>query len=211
MRRRKMKIKLSLNRLFTLIVGLMLYLGFSVLLPSCSRKPYYPKQRSYYRIDVPDHDYDTFKLNAPFTCQISRYAKMKTVHDSFEPKFDTWYDINYPQWKGSIHLSYKNIKPEDFREISEESRTLVYKHTVRADAIQETYFVNDKEKVYGIFYEMKGPAASQAQFFLTDSLHHALRGSLYFQAIPNADSIAPIAEYIEEDMKHLMETLTWNK
>jgi len=54
-----------------------------------------------------------------------------------------------------------------------------------------------------------GNAASQYQFFLTDSIDHFLVGSLYFYAQPNFDSIYPAAVYLEKDIVHLMETLKW--
>lgn len=39
--------------------------------------------------------------------------------------------------------------------------------------------------------------------------HSYLRGSLYFYASPNADSIAPAVEYFRKDVEHLIETLKW--
>jgi len=61
-----------------------------------------------------------------------------------------------------------------------------------------------------MFYEIDGNAASQAEFYITDSTKHFLTGSLYFNQRPNFDSIMPAAAYIKKDMRHLMETLKWN-
>jgi gliding motility-associated lipoprotein GldD len=58
---------------------------------------------------------------------------------------------------------------------------------------------------------MKGNAASPAQFYVTDSVRNFLRGSLYFNHTPNADSIAPAANYVLQDMIHMIETLEWNE
>ncbi|GAI68580.1 unnamed protein product, partial [marine sediment metagenome] len=38
----------------------------------------------------------------------------------------------------------------------EDSHTLAYKHTIKAQAIQEKLFVDETRKVYGIMYEIKG-------------------------------------------------------
>ena len=64
--------------------------------------------------------------------------------------------------------------------------------------------------MYGILYQIKGNAASQVQFLLTDSVKHFLRGALYFNNRPNKDSIAPVANYITEDIVRLMETAEWS-
>jgi gliding motility-associated lipoprotein GldD len=64
--------------------------------------------------------------------------------------------------------------------------------------------------VYGILYDIKGDAASNTQFFLTDSTHNFIRGALYFEVHPNKDSLAPVLEFINKDLVHLIETFEWN-
>ena len=60
-----------------------------------------------------------------------------------------------------------------------------------------------------MLYEIGGNAASQSQFYLTDSIRHFVTGSLYFYAKPNYDSILPASEYLKNDIKHIMESLKW--
>ena len=60
-----------------------------------------------------------------------------------------------------------------------------------------------------MFYEVVGNAASQAQFYVTDSTQHFLSGSLYFYVKPNYDSILPATEYVKNDIRKIMETLQW--
>ena len=80
---------------------------------------------------------------------------------------------------------------------------------VKADNILEQPFVNRDDRVYGMFYEVRGNAASQAQFYVTDSTEHFVTGSLYFYAKPNYDSIYPAAVYLQKDIRKIMETLKW--
>jgi gliding motility-associated lipoprotein GldD len=68
--------------------------------------------------------------------------------------------------------------------------------------------VNDN--VGGILYEIGGDAASPIQFFVTDSTNHFLRGALYFNSAPNADSLAPAIKYAKEDIMKMITTLKWN-
>ncbi|MHB9056531.1 MAG: gliding motility lipoprotein GldD, partial [Paludibacteraceae bacterium] len=88
---------------------------------------------------------------------------------------------------------------------------IVYKHTVRADGITETPFENPGKRVFGILYELTGNTASPVQFVLTDSTKHFFRGALYFDNVPNKDSIAPMSEYVREDIVHMMESFEWKK
>jgi gliding motility-associated lipoprotein GldD len=100
----------------------------------------------------------------------------------------------------------------NFQQLSEEARMLVYKpHTVKADAISESLYQSAERDVYGILYELKGNTASNVQFVVSDSVTHFLRGALYFNSNPNKDSIAPVVNYINEDIIRLVETLRWEK
>jgi gliding motility-associated lipoprotein GldD len=96
-------------------------------------------------------------------------------------------------------------------ELSEDARKYVYKHSVKADGISERVFEHPEKKVYGVFYDITGNAASSVQFTLTDSTQHFVRGALYFNNVPNKDSIAPMVDYIREDMVRLMESFEWKK
>ena len=83
--------------------------------------------------------------------------------------------------------------------VAEDSRTMAYKHTIKADAIMETLYSNDTSRVHGILYEIKGNAASSLQFWVTDSSRNFIRGSLYFNVEPNKDSLAPVISFFKEE------------
>ena len=180
-----------------------------VLLAGCGKKAQ-PKPYGYFRIDIPEHEYIEINNLGPYTIEKSIHCQPDKTDKTHATAADEWINLFYPTLNAKIHLSYKRIDKTTFQQITEESHSLAYKHTVRADAIQESYYGNDTTRVYGVLYEMKGNAASPAQFYVTDSVHNFLRGSLYFNHTPNADSIAPAANYVLQDMIHLIETLRWN-
>jgi gliding motility-associated lipoprotein GldD len=60
-----------------------------------------------------------------------------------------------------------------------------------------------------MLYNIKGNTASSVQFYLTDSVNHFLRGSLYFDVKPNKDSLAPVINFIRGDIEHFMESFSW--
>lgn len=90
-----------------------------------------------------------------------------------------------------------------------DSRQLAYKHSVKASRIDEYAIYLPGKKVFGIIYEIGGNAASSLQFHLTDSTEHFLRGSLYFNAVPNEDSLMPVITRAKEDINHLIQTFSW--
>ena len=114
----------------------------------------------------------------------------------------------YPKMKATLYLNYNSVK-NNLDSLLNDAYQLPYKHISKAESIPEKIFINPNKKVYGTLFSVIGDAASQHQFFLTDSLKHFLVGSLYFYARPNYDSIMPAAKYIERDVVHLMETLKW--
>lgn len=178
----------------------------TLLLSCCS--DYMPKPRGYFRIDLPEKvDYKTFDAkDYPFRFEYSDHSVVKPVpqNDSF------WVDIVYPKLNAKIYCSYKPIH-NNFQDISEDSRTFVYKHSAKADDITEQPYENPEHKTYGLLYELRGNTASNIQFILTDSTNHFFRGSLYFASSPNKDSIMPVVRFIRKDIIHLVETLEWNK
>jgi gliding motility-associated lipoprotein GldD len=58
---------------------------------------------------------------------------------------------------------------------------------------------------------LSGEVPSQFQFYITDSTRHFLRGALYFPTATKNDSLAPIINYIKQDMIHLLNTTRWKE
>ena len=121
-------------------------------------------------------------------------------------------NIEYSTLKGTIYLTYKSINnnQKNLIDFLRDAQNFTQKHTAKADEIKEKEYINKLNRVYGMFYEVGGNAASQSQFYLTDSTEHFLTGSLYFYAKPNFDSIYPAVVYLRNDMRILMESLRWN-
>ncbi len=169
---------------------------------SCEQE-YTPKPREYFRIDLPEKKYQVFDKNYPYKFENPVYSK---IIDSKKDSF--WVNIVFPGFNAAIYLTYKKIN-NNLPAYLEETRKFAYKHTVKADAINEYLLVHPEHNVYGILYEIKGNAASSVNFYATDSSSNFLRGALYFNVAPNKDSLAPVIEFITDDIAHLIETLEW--
>jgi len=185
------------------LISYSLLLAFGLF--ACSENPV-PKPRGYFRISFPQKQYRLLDTIYPFTFEYPTYGTI--VKEENRNDEGEWISISFPGYKAKIHLSYKDING-NLNQLSEDARNLAYKHTYKADAINEKVFADTQKKVYGILYDIKGNSASSVQFYLTDSSKHYLRGALYFRCQPNKDSLAPAIDFFTADVVHLIETLKW--
>jgi gliding motility-associated lipoprotein GldD len=177
-------------------------LGWVFLLSATScKEDVIPKPASYLRLDYPEANYANFENNCPFTFEINTDAVIKAEKDC-------GFTITYPKMKATIYLNYQPVN-KDINALLRDAQTLTYKHVIKADDILEQPYLNPDKKVYGMFYQVNGNAATNSQFYATDSTKHFVQGTLYFYAKPNFDSIMPATSYIKNDMQRLLETLKW--
>lgn len=168
-----------------------------------------PKPRGFFRIQLPAREY--VKVNAdslPFSFEMPNYCSISKPMDSQAQK--GWFNLDFKAFKAKVHFSHAYLKNSaSLDSMAEDARFLVYKHTVKASSIEEKLVHIKGKPIGGIFYKIGGNAASNMQFFLTDSTKNFVRGALYFQVSPQSDSLAPVVQFIQEDLEHLFETLEW--
>jgi gliding motility-associated lipoprotein GldD len=199
-----------------------------ILLFSCN-SPFTPKPREYFRISFPERKYQVFdQPGYPYSFEYpvyGRIAKDSTLFDE-NPDNPYWINIEFPDFGSRIYLSYKTIggnsvykiKTENgykdslvrntFDGLRDEAFKMTYKHSLKASSIDDSSF-STPNHLSGVYFKVGGNAATANQFFMTDSTRHFLRGALYFDAAPNADSLAPVNSFLQEDLKHMISTLKW--
>jgi gliding motility-associated lipoprotein GldD len=190
----------------------LILLAFLICSAGC-RQVTVPKPAGYFRIDLPRREYVLFDAkhddlnDLPFSFEYPAYGKLSLAEEKKnEPG---WLNIEFPFYKAKIYLTYKDIN-NNFDGLMEQSYKMnVKNHISKADAIKEQVISNQENKVFGILYDLKGNTASAVQFYVTDSVKHYLRGSLYFAAEPDADSLEPVINFFRGDIVHLIETLKW--
>ena len=169
---------------------------------------YTPLPRGYFRIDLPVHEYSWSDTTFPYYFKVPVYCEIDERLNNPDQKY--WVNISYPQYKATIYLSYKPVDG-NLIEYLEDSYTLVSKHIPKAEDIVDSIIEDRNRSVYGLTYKIKGTGtASPFQFFVTDSASHFLRGALYFNIVPNNDSLEPVIDFIETDIDTLLNSLKWN-
>ena len=176
-------------------------LGCVLLILFSCKEDYTPKPRAFLKLQFPEKIYQDYNTACPFTFQFPEYATIQ------EQKENCYMNIYFPYFKGTLFITYLPLKDNLYEHI-EQSRSLAYKHNTKAEAISEQVFIDEKNKVYGMMYDYDGLTATAAQFYITDSIHHFFRGSLYYNTEIN-DSILPINIFIKKDIRHLIESFRW--
>ncbi|MEJ1221217.1 gliding motility lipoprotein GldD [Sediminicola sp. 1XM1-17] len=178
---------------------------FLILLLICAvgcKDEVFPKPKAMLRLEYPEMATKKLEVDCAYGFEYSEQAHL-------ELNKDCSLTLDYPDMKGSIFISYKNVEG-NLQKLLSDAQKFSYEHVAKADNILEQPFVNEGDKVYGMYYEVKGNAASQSQFYLTDSISHFVTGSLYFYTKPNYDSILPAAVHLQKDVRQIMETMRWN-
>lgn len=176
------------------------------LFAACGGDPT-PKPKAYFRIDMPEKQYQKLDTSFPYSFEYPKYAEITPDRHSPDEKY--WINVYFPNFKGNLHLSYKKVN-NNLITYLEDARTMVVKHIPKSSGIDNILIEEPQRQVYGMKYRIHGlGTASPYQFFVTDSANHFLRGALYFNIIPNNDSLAPVINFLIEDIEHLINTVEW--
>ncbi len=201
----------------------------AVLMAACN-STYTSKKKGYFHISLPQHSYTTFDTAGfPYRFEYPVYAniiKDSTYFDS-SPENPYWINIDFPNLNARIFLSYKQVGGKAMYKIKQADGTymdstginqfdrmvndafnLTNKNQAVTTSIKDSLFIT-KNGITGVFFKVGGNAATAKQFFLSDTSTHFLRGALYFDATPNADSLKPVQEFLQADIDHLLNSFRW--
>ena len=208
----------------------LLVLGMICVSFVACNSTYTSKKRGYYKIDFPERQYLSFQQEGyPYSFEYPAYAKVvkdSTYFDS-NPENPYWINIDFPQFGGRIFLSYKIIGGRVVYKIKQQNGT--YKDSIGTNIfdrlVNDAFLLTNKNEsiatsikdsllhtsngVTGVYFRVGGNAATARQFFLSDTVRHFFRGSLYFDVTPNSDSLKPVLDFLQADIDHLINTFKW--
>lgn len=191
------------TQLLAVLVSALCFLCYS-----CGDDGHYiQKPRGYFRIDLPQKSYKTLDTIERYSFEYPEYAIIS--HDKHAPDEPNWINVDYPSFRGTLHLSHKTIN-NNLGTYLEDVYTMRNKHLMKANGIYDSLIINPDRSVYGMTTMIEGKGvASPFQFYLTDSTDNFLRGALYFNFLPNNDSMQPVIDFIIDDINHLINTIYW--
>jgi gliding motility-associated lipoprotein GldD len=188
---------------FNFLNWMPLILVFFVII-GCGEEETQPKPKAYLALTYDEASYINVDLDCPFSFEMNVHSRLQKPRSN---RF-CWTNLYYPKQKATVFITYVPVEG-NLNELLRDAQQLPLQHTIKADHIEASIYTNKANRTFGTFYEVEGDAASQAQFYLTDSIQHFLTGSIYFSARPNYDSLVPAAAYLKKDIRHLMESVTW--
>lgn len=190
--------QLTPNKLF------LLFVPFLLLLAACDEH-YTPRPKGYFRISFPEKHYEAYETRCPLTTEVPVYSKIEVLQTGND---SCWFNVYIPQHNARLHCTYLEVN-RDLNAMIEDAYQFAFQHEMKADAIRRTSYQEDSSRVFAMVYDLEGDVASPIQFYATDSTQHFLRGSLYFEHIPNADSLNPVVNFLREDIIHLLTHIQW--
>jgi gliding motility-associated lipoprotein GldD len=165
---------------------------------------YTPKPKAYMRIELPTaKDYQLFdSLPYPYMFEYPAYSRIVPDAQKY------WLNVEFPAQNSNIYLSYNSGLPLD----SNIASTLFYieRHLTKSTGIEQISYSDFDNRIFGTVFYIKGrDVASTMQFYLTDSTRQFIRGAFYINARPNNDSLLPVINLIQDDIRHLIQTFRW--
>lgn len=191
--------------------GFLGWILFSGLIFVSCNSPFTPRPTGYFNIPFPEKKYQLFdQPGYPYTFEYPVYALITKDSTFYNEAAENpwWINVNFPQFNGRIYVSYKSIGMNPLDSLVKDAFTLTGKHTSKAYSINDS-LINTPNHVSGVFFTVGGDVATANQFFLTDSTRHFLRGALYFDAAPNADSLNTVNRFLIEDVRYLINSFKW--
>lgn len=177
------------------------------LLQSCQPEPV-PRPRGYFRIELSEKAPKQVKAPCGIKFDLPKYAGIERLQGA--GKDTCWFNVYAPRYNARLHLSFIEVD-NNLQNLVEDAYQFAFQHEQKANAITRTPIISNDGKSSGLLYDLTGNVASPVQFFVTDSTTHFIRGGLYFQNLPNEDSLAPVVKYLREDVIRIMETIRWKE
>ncbi|MBP6000516.1 MAG: hypothetical protein KA534_08685 [Sediminibacterium sp.] len=194
-----------MSKIFFILFAMAL-IGFA----ACNSK-YTPKATGYPLMPLPRKAYQSNAVNdLPYAFDIPTYAVVdkKVAYLGVDQQKTGWMNLQFPTLNATVYISYNSIQKDKLEVLVRDAYNFANNHSNKASFIEDSAFENP-QGLKGVFFHLGGDVASPYQFFITDSSRHFLRGALYFDTTPNADSLAPVIDFLYQDLKQLVSSFRW--
>ena len=205
-----MEAMLEAGRWFGFRLGWLLLLTWGAW-SGCRERLPVPKPRGYFRIDMPERLLRDESSGCGPRFELPKYAGCVSASMSETEGF-CGFNVVFPAFQAVLHCTHVSLDGSTamLDALVADAHDLAFNHDIKATGIGRQIFTFPEQEVYGLMYDLRGPVATPVQFFATDSSHHFVRGSLYFNHEPNPDSLRPALAQVRADVVHMMETMKWN-
>ena len=194
-----------MGKIFFILV-LFFALGFT----ACNSK-FTPKATGYPAITLSKKVYLSDAVTGlPYSFDIPSYAVVdkNVAYMGVDQQKSGWMNLQFPSLNATLYISYNAVQKDKLEVLVRDAYNFANNHSNKASFIEDSAFENPIG-LQGVFFHLGGDVASPYQFFITDSSRHFFRGALYFDTTPNADSLAPVIDFLYQDLKQLVQSFHW--
>lgn len=160
-----------------------------------------PRPGGYFRIARGDSSYTEYSTESGLKVRVNSAAIFETATDAASG--NEWITVEYPAFNASIYCTYSRTTPADFseqmkRRLARVQKNLKYRTLPKTRAIPGAKRVTNR-----LFYSTEEDAIP-LQFISTDSTSYIFSGTVFIKSIFNQDSLAPVINYLTDDVITLL-------
>ena len=141
-----------------------------VLFILACNSPFVVKQKGYPAIQFPSKQYIVFNDSKyPYSFEYPTYAKIDNQVQYFgvSKQNDAWLNIRFPQFGGTLYVSYSKIgnpRNHAIDTLIRDAYKFANNHNNKASFIEDSVFTTS-QGVHGVFFHIGGNVATSYQFF----------------------------------------------
>ena len=164
-----------------------------------------PRPKGYFRISPYTPEYTVFD-GAPLGIQINKSAAVKITNNAATKDGSLWFDISYPRYNATVYCSYVPIEKKEFKAHMNNRMQRVMDNTRYGHPMCVTF----EDTIHGIashLFMASEKNVTPVQFIATDSTRFVYTGTLFMNGTMQPDSIAPVVNYITDDIMYMLQNL----
>ena len=171
------------------------------LLVGCYNDSVIPKPNAFLYKEFEKPIYKIYKSNCGYSFQTNDISTISSDECNLK--------INNKKLKSTIFITYikidnnLNLIESDFNEkMNENSKNAFF--------VKSSEYVSEGNNIFAKYFSFSGDTPSNTHFFLTDSVSFYFSGSLFFDSKPHYDSLIPSINYMNQDIRKLIQSFSWN-
>ena len=180
-------------------------IAVGIWVESCADRKSVPRPAAYPRIE---RYYDTVYNSAdnPLNMEFNKNAEISTE----KTENGCGYRVRYSRYEATLLCSYQKVNSAD------DLKRLLALRTERvmldAGSLKpKIYKIDDSRRsCHAVLFYTYENCLTPIHFIATDSSRYIVSGTALLDKIANQDSIAPVLEYINYDIHHLINRLSFN-
>ena len=164
-----------------------------------------PRPRAMMRIDRIDSTYTHVDI-LPLGLLVNNSAVAKESTDSTTGDGSRWLNISYPHYRSTVYCSFVPVSRGNLAQHLDNRRKRISLNAEGRE-MRSAVFEDSLGRYTAEVFFAGADVPTPLQFITTDSTSFIFTGALYVDGRNNPDSIAPVVDYITDDVMTMLQNL----